>query len=206
MKNLPAALIIEKNRLTSEGAWLILLDIALPQPPADPLIVRLVKNNEDITFQGHVYTAFPFDIEATQSDSAGQIPTVKLSISNVTRTLQGYIEGYHGGLGAAVTVTVVNSELLTEDYAELQMTFEVLESDSTSQFITFMLGAPNPLRKRFPLYVAIARHCNWRFKARECNYSGSDTTCKRTLDDCKSKGNSGRFGGRPGLSGNVRLA
>ncbi len=203
MKNLPANLILEKNKLATTSAWLVLLDLTLP----DASVIRLARNSENITFGGNVYTAFPFDLNATQSSGRGEIPTVQLRVSNVTRLLQAYIEQYNGGVGFSVKITVVNSALLAENYAELAMTFDVLACQSDSQWITFSLGAPNPLRRRYPLYRAIGNHCNWTYKGRECNYTGGLATCKRTLADCRAHSNSARFGGRPGLTGSgIRLA
>lgn len=43
-KNLPANIIIEKNKLQTKAAWLICLKITLP----DGTIIRLVRNNENV--------------------------------------------------------------------------------------------------------------------------------------------------------------
>lgn len=203
MKTLPANLILEKNKLATTSAWLLLVDITLP----DASHIRLARNNVDVPFQSNNYTAFPFDIDSTKSSGQGEIPAVQLRVSNVTRLLQAYVEQHNGGVDYTVTITVVNSAYLAESYAELQMTYDVLACQSDSQWITFTLGAPNPLRRRYPLYRAIANHCNWTYKGRECNYIGALTTCKRTLADCRAHVNSARFGGRPGLtSSGLRLA
>lgn len=198
MKTLPANVILEKNKIATTGAWLLLLDITL----ADASVIRLARNNENVTFQSNTYTAFNFDIDSTKNNGRGEIPTVTLRVSNVSQLLQAYVEDANGGVGFTVKLWVVNSALLSENYAELAMTFDVLACESDSKWITFTLGAPNPLRRRYPLYRAIANSCNWTFKGRECNYSGAVATCKRTLADCRSKNNSARFGGRPGLAGN----
>lgn len=203
MKTLPAALILEKNKIASTGAWLLLLDITLPTAS----VIRLANNTENVTFGGNAYTAFPFEIDASKSSTQGEIPQVTLRVSNATRSLQPYIEQYNGAVGFSFKLTVVNSNHLTESYAELEMTFDVLSCSSDANWITFMLGAPNPLRRRYPLFRALANSCAWTYKGRECNYGGGLTTCKRTLTDCQAHGNSGRFGGRPGLSaGNIRIA
>jgi len=202
MKILPANLILEKNRLSTTGVWVLLLDITLP----DTSVIRLARNTEDVVFGGNTYTAFPFEIDANKSNAQGQIPSVALRVSNVTRSLQPYIEQYNGAVGFSIRITVVNSSYLAENYTELQMTFDVLSCLSDSSWVTFNLGAPNPLRRRYPLFRAIANSCNWTYKGRECNYAGGLTTCKRTLTDCRAHANSARFGGRPGLAaGNIRL-
>lgn len=202
MKSLPANIIIEKNKLATPSAWLILLDISLP----DGSKFYLVKNNENVTFNSQVYTALNFDVEPTKASAQGEIPTVTLRVSNVTRVLQDYLESTNGGVGATVTLRVVNSAYLSENYSELTMTFDVLATVADAYWVSFTLGAPNPLRWRFPLNRYIANHCNWQYKSAECGYSGTASTCKRTLQDCRDRFNSGRYGGYMGMStGGVRL-
>lgn len=63
--------------------WLVLLDIdhsTLPTP------IRVVNDTKNITSNGNVYTAFPFDI-SIPADIGERLANVKLTISNVTRTL-----------------------------------------------------------------------------------------------------------------------
>ncbi len=168
MKTLPANIILEKNKIATANPWLVLLDITL----TDDTNIYLVNNTEDIVFQGRVYTAIAFKLDPTNISGSGKIPSVQLSISNVTRVLQAYLEALEGAVDSEITITVVNAALLAENYAELQMTFSVLSTKADAYFVVFTLGAPNPLRKRFPLHRYIAEHCNWKFLARECNYGG----------------------------------
>jgi lambda family phage minor tail protein L len=203
MKSLSAALILEKNKLATPNPWIVLLDIKLP----DDSMIYVARNTEDVVFNGHTYTAFPFEIEPTKESSKGEIPTVTLRVSNVTQIFQGYVEAQDGGIGSTATVRVVNAALLSESYAELEMVFDILATACDAYWISFTLGAPNPLRHAFPPQRYLASHCRWKFKSEECAYTGASTICKRTLDYCRQLGNSKRFGGFPGLSGGgVRLA
>lgn len=195
MKNIPANLIIEKNKITTTNPWIVLLDINL-----EGNMIYLCNNNENITFQNRTYTAIPFTVEPTKQDSKGELPTVTLRISNVTHLLMDYMEQYAGGVGATVTLRVVNTGYLSENYAELEMTFDVIKSEASSEWISLTLGAPSPLNKRFPLYRYLANHCRWQYRGLECGYSGSLPSCKKTLEDCRNHGNSPRFGGFIGLN------
>lgn len=203
MKTLPAALILEKNKLSTPNPWLMTLDVTFP----DASVIYLVRNTENITFQTRTYLAFPFMPPEIKEDSKGQIQSVQLRMSNVTRILQGYLESQDGAVGAKIILRVVNAAHLTENYAELEMEFEVMEAFSDAEWVTFTLGAPNPMRSNFPQYRYLAGHCNWKFKSYECAYAGAETACARTLDACKALNNSRRFGGFPGLTGGgVRFA
>ena len=208
MKKLPASLVLEKNKLAQNSAWLILLDIDIEGEST----IYLVRNNESVPFGNNTYQPFAFELDATKQESKGKIPTVGLSISNVTRIFANLLEVHNGGVGATVTLRVVNSALLTENYAELTIEYDVIATEVSEEWVSFTLGAPNPLRQRFPKYRYISGHCNWQFNypagtGAECGYTGEDTICTRTLDDCQGKGNSERYGGFLGLmSGGMRVA
>lgn len=203
MKTLPSALILEKNLLSNTSPWFLILDIEI----STGVYLYLVRNTEDITFNGHLYTAFPFEIGATKQTSKGEIPSVQFRVSNVNRVMQTYIEDYEGFLGKEITLRLVNNAHLAENYAELTLTFEIVACSTTAEWAIFDCGAPNPMRKRFPLYRYIGSHCNFTFKSIECAYTGADTTCDRTYAACALKRNSVRFGGYKGLvGGNVRVA
>jgi lambda family phage minor tail protein L len=204
MKSLPSELLDEKNKLATPNAWLLFMDVVLPDEDATEF--HLVNNTEDLTFQGQLYTAINFDIDPDQQSSKGEIPTLSLRVSNVTRILQAYLEELNGALGANVTLRIVNTANLASNYTELTLEYDVLGAETNDLWVTFHLGAPNPLRRRFPLYRYIANHCGWSYKSAECAYAGVLLTCKRTLTDCRLHANSKRYGGFPGLNGAVRLA
>jgi len=66
---LAAAIALAKNRLSDDGAWLVLLDIVLDEST----VLYLVRNTEDITWGGQTYTAFPFDVDDAKQSGDGSI-------------------------------------------------------------------------------------------------------------------------------------
>lgn len=201
MRDISQSLIFESNQLASSAAWLFLLDVTLPDGTTT---FHLVRNNENVTFNGIEYVRFPFNLTLPQSGSKGEIPKAQLTISNVTRVLEPYMQSYGGGVGSTVTVHIVNSKYLTDSTAEITWTFQVLSASDDDLWITWSLGAPNPLRTKYPEFTFRSSYCRWfgrigGFKGAECNYSGVETSCDGTLDTCRSLGNERRFGGFPGL-------
>ena len=168
LNNFSQTLIQEKNKLSSTYPWLILLDISIPSTPAS--IIYLVRNTDDIVFNGQTYIAFPFTIDATKQNATGQIPTVTLQVSNVTRALQVYLEAYKGLVGQSIIMRVVNANYLTENYVDLTFTFEILDCTSTVEWVSFTLGSTSSLTRRFPLYIYLAGMCRYAvyFKGVEC--------------------------------------
>jgi len=198
MLNLSSTLLSESNRLSSNSAWLTLLEITIP---GYATVVRLVKNNVDVVFGGETYTAFPMEIDTSSWTSKGDIPSLGIRVSNIANTFNQILREYDGGVGGNVIFTLVSSEHLTENYAELQREFTILSSSVDNYWVSFTLGSSNPLRQRFPLYTYMAHYCNWvqHFKGAECKYAGAETTCNGTWVQCQAYANTSNFGGFPGL-------
>jgi len=205
--SLPPHITLEKNRVASAGAWLLLIDLTLVDPAnsENTEVFYFVRNNEDIVFDGNIYTAFPIEIDTIEKNSQGELPSVSLRVSNVTRALQPYIENYDGGNGSTVKLTVVHSSHLTENYSELEMDLTIKSCSSDNNWVVFALGGLNPLVKKFPIHRYIAGHCNWKPGSVECGLS--ITECDRTETACGLNNNTHRFGGYPGLkSGGIKIA
>ena len=109
-------------------------------------------------------------------------------------------------VGCSLVLSLVHADNLGSDYTDLILNWEIMATTvPDEEWIEFTLGAESPIRRRFPLYVITPLSCNWLFKGVECAYAGVATTCDRTLDNCRTLNNSGRFGGRPGVLGALRL-
>lgn len=158
MLSLPAALIAEKNKITTTYPWFIVVDVIL----AGGTTLRIVNNTDDITFSGNVYTAFPFQLSAyDEQQSGGQLPRIILQVSNVTRVFQAYMEDIANQLNSTATIRLINYNNLAADYADLTLTYSILSANSDADWMAFILGAPNLLKKRFPRFKYLANHCMW---------------------------------------------
>lgn len=209
MLELPANLIAEKNKLVSTAPWILLLEITLTDTPsAGATVLRICNNNEDITFEGNIYSAFSFQMGIVESGVEGSIPAVKLQVSNVTKFLQPYLNDLDGGLESTVKIILVNTDHLAEDYSELEMYFTVMGCTASPYWVEWTLGMVNPITSRFPQYRYLAKHCPWEFAdGVECGYAGALTTCDHTLSDCVERENSAFFGGWLGMkSGGLKIA
>ncbi|MFH1982720.1 MAG: DUF1833 family protein [Pseudomonadota bacterium] len=199
--SLSAAAIFEKNRLRSDGAWLLLLTIVLP----DTTTIRVCRNTDDVIWPaagGDTYVAFPFTIDEIGDSSKNEVPSFTVKVSNVTKALQPYLQAANGGTGATVTLRVVHSAHLDLTSAEVELTFEVTKAASDEQWVTFTLGTQNIYTRKFPRSRVEGNFCRYRaFKGARCGYSGSETECNRTLTRCRELGNSTRFGNAPGVGG-----
>ncbi len=201
-KPLSVATVIEKNRISSDVAFLICLDIDVIDPTMNAVVetLHVVNNTENITFNGFVYTAAKFEIETSQA--AGVQAPVSLSMNDYTGSIQQRMEAYGGGVGFLVQMSVVNSGNLLQP-PEIVEEFEVVSAGSQDYIVTFQLGAENALAKMFPARRQFKDFCTRQYKNPvDCKYAGPLATCSYTLqgdNGCKAHNNVINFGAYPGL-------
>jgi len=187
---------LEKNRLSSPGAYIPLVEIQIGET-----VIRLAANNEDIEWDGHTWTRFPLDLDDRMEDGK-EMPSLGIKASNALRILQSYIEAADGAPGAAVIVRVVNS-LHLDLPADIEETYANAKVSCDDQWVYITLGAENPVAIRFPTDRNLTDFCRFLlstgFKGIECGATVGDV-CDGTLEACRGHGNSVRFGGEAGLS------
>lgn len=194
--------IAQKNAMGSEDAFLVCLEITIPEV-TEP--VRLVSNTEDITWRGSTWYAAGFEMDEISEQTEGEIPRVDLRVPNVDRTIEGYIQEYdryvklNGPATITVGIYIVSSALLDREDFVSYHEFILIHPTSDADYVTFTLGAPNPYRRRFPLNRILKNNCRFKFKGDRCGYTGTETSCNKTLTRCRELNNSTRYGGFPGV-------
>ena len=187
MLALSEASIIEKNRLTTDGVWLLAIEAQIPDNT-----LYLVNNTENVALGGKEYTAFPFSLEDITEDGK-ELPNVKLTVSNVTGTIQHYVEENNGLGGMKVVLRVYHTRI--PDVAEVEEHFVVTGVTCDVEWVTFTLGTDFSFTRRFPPVRMMKDYCPFKFKGIECGYKGSAQKCNKTLKRCRELGNNTRFGG-----------
>lgn len=198
MLDLSQAAILEKQKLQGDGAWLILLEIAIPTVET----IYICRNTENVVWDSITWIAFPFELDDLKEDSKGGIPELTLRVSNVTRALQNYLEAIGGGVGSKVTFRVVHSNHLDILTPEIMEEFTIQHVTTDQEWVVFTLGAGDPIMKRFPPRRYLRNFCPFKYKGIECASTSVLTTCNKTLTNCRERNNSTRFGGFPTLSQN----
>lgn len=195
MRTLSTAALIEKNKLATDSAWLILLEVTI-----GATTLKLVANNEDILWNGDTWQAFPFELDTVGETGKGEIPAITVKVSNVTGEVQRLIESNDGVNGVPVVIRVINTEVTTTT-PELELSFVVESSTHDEQWITFRLTGANCLTRRVPRRRYLKDFCPFAYGGVECGVSAATMatypTCNRTFANCTERGNSIRFGGFP---------
>lgn len=182
---------LAKNALENDGAFLIFLQITY----RDLEPICLVRNTEDIVWQGVTWTRFPFAIGASSEDGK-TIPAMSLQISNCQGLIQAYLQKYNGFCDADVKIMVAYSKNLSNPNPEFELDYTVQSVTYDEQWVRFTLSASSELINRYPQDRYIANFCPFRCGDIRCGYTGNDT-CVNTLNSCKVPS---RFGGEPGMT------
>lgn len=190
-------LIEEKNKVSQDQPWLLFLTLT---NVAKTLTLRLVRNTENITFKGHEYIAFPFDIDSVPEASKGSLPTLSIRVSNVDRQIQSYIEQdatFGSGWEVLISlahVSQLNGTNLEGKVAEIEHKFQSLDLVADNDYLTINLGVRNPMLVQFPRQQYAGGFCQRTFNdGVGCPYATqgkAGTTfeqCKRTLANCKER-------------------
>lgn len=206
-KSLSIATVIEKNRLSSDVAFLMALEIEVVDPTTHAVVttMRVVRNTESIVFNGNTFQPAAFDIEV--KEEAGAQPTINLSIKDYTKAVQGYMQAYGGGVGFNVTLYIINSANLSQP-PEIAEYFQVVGASATNYVAEFTLGAESTLMKVFPRRRQTRDYCQWKYKSTECGYVGGLTSCDLSLqgpNGCAAHNNTINFGGYPGINPRMQV-
>lgn len=192
---------IERNQIASENPYIVLLEVDVRDTQNQHVeYIRMARNTENVVFRSQIFEAANFEIDV--KESAGEIPQVSVSASDVSGIVRERMEAYRGGVGFKVKVMIVNAGAL-DGPPDIEEDFEVVSASAPAGYrVSFTLGAENPLAMRFPRHVQFRDRCLWTYKGARCKYAGALGSCDYTLDGangCRVHDNVTNFGGAPSL-------
>lgn len=188
----------------SGGAWLWLVEIAIPGYD----IVRIAKNTEDIIYGSVLFPKGNFDPGKQFFASDASIPRVQLRVAqDGTHVLEDIVNASKGGENGTVKLIRTCEKFLDIPVDALEADYDILTAGSDPIWVMFILGIPNPLLQRIPLWAYSSKVCPLAtpslFKGPRCQYTGNDTVCTGLLEDCYAKGNAAHWGAEIGLDPNA---
>jgi hypothetical protein len=199
--HLSVGTVIEKNKISSDVAFLVMLKIEINDPNTRSLVetIHLVKNTENILYDGQTYTAANFDFSFEQRQN--ETPSITLTAKDHIGFIQSRLDAYAGAVFSEVVLIVLNSARLNSP-PEMEERFQILTSSVKNYEASFSLGAENLLNVKFPPRTQYQDRCAWRYKGYGCSYTGSMPSCSYTKDGangCTAHSNAINFKGLPGL-------
>lgn len=189
----------EKNKMNTDGVFILLLELIVPMQDIEP--IRVCYNTEDITWNNQLWQAFPFELGKISEDKSGSIPSFEIKIDNTSNALTYYVEASNGANNAEIIIRVVNSKAIENTTPELEEHYSVTKLTATEQWVTLTVGTSYSPHSRRPEGKYTKNMCRYKeFAGAQCGYTGTEyKTCNRSLTDCRKRGMSQRFGGFPGI-------
>ena len=164
----------------------------------------LAQSDIDITYPtsgGVKYTAFPIKFDVIGENSQGEIDTLKITLCNVSRLIQSYLETYDWR-GKKVKITLVWANQLADATAKTEDIFYIDNYTADELNVEATLSSKfDVLDLSIPCRKYLRNNCGWRqlgFKGTECG-AQTGTTCNGTLQNCQALVNSSRYGGFPSV-------
>ena len=156
-----------------------------------------------VTFNSQAYTAFPITHNSIGENTVGEIDKINISLGNVSRYIQGYLETYDFR-GLKVDIKTVFADHLADTDAVITETYYIDSYGSDQSDVVFNLTSKfDVLNVQVPIRKFTRNQCPWGYNSDECNVSSVDfvayPACGRTLADCRLRNNSSRFGGFPSI-------
>ena len=172
MLDISSDAIAEKNKITSDGTWLILLEISYEGDT--PLYVCL--NNESIEWDSKTWLPAIFKLSGMQESRNAEVPNINLSLYDINRSIIPILEELNGAIGAIVTIRIVHSKFLSNTTAELTEVTEIIESSvSDTALVNIILGAANLLDRICPAQRYLKNNCRFIFKKALMNFTAAGT-------------------------------
>ena len=192
----------EKNKLNSNSVWFTMLEITIPSVSET---LRIVNNNDDVTWKGFTWLKFPFELDEISQSANAETSQFQIKVGNVKNIIGQYIRQYdvyvktNGFEPIRVNLYIVNSKDLANT-TPVYTTNLILTTSSLNHLeVSFTVSARDLFRARTPQTRMFPNSCRFKFKSALCGYTGSETQCNKSLSRCRQLSNSNRFGGFPAI-------
>lgn len=197
-KSVSDIFIAEKNKQANKPIFLY----TLYNYDGNGTNLNLAECPEEVVFDSVTYSPFPITFDAIGEQTGGAIDEVKISVGNVSRLIQGYLEMYDFK-GLKVRILQVFADIIDHSDSYLEHIFYIDRWEQTDPTtISFYLSSKFNFRDvKIPKRLYGRTNCRWEFKSAECQYSGVETICDRTLQKCRELGNTLNYGGFPSAGG-----
>jgi phage-related protein len=200
--DLSVAATLEKNKISSNQPILILLEIIIPNPE---LTLHIVRNNEDITWRGILWNAYPFNVGSINQDAKGELPNLPVNLA-ASYDIVKYLEDSQGAKNATVNMYLVHAGHLDDENPMYSFNFGIKGITVGEETINIDLGADIILLARYPVRIYQKERCQCkRYGDIECGATSAIMArfpaCNRTMANCDERCNLARFGAFTGIPG-----
>lgn len=177
-----------------------------------------LNSDGDLTNSAVVYTGLPISQGEIQTNTNGEIAQVDISIPNVDRIMESYIQTvdylrgrdvylittFARALPAGLSATYIGDSNYEDYHAAMTEKLFIDSASSDENAVTFSCKPKFVVKNVVLPNRRYARECLWEYKSLSCDPTdkiniGTFPTCDRTIDDCRLRTNATQFGGFPSI-------
>jgi len=103
--------------------------------------LHFASYDEDIVFAGTTYRKFPLTHEPVSENTQGQIDQVRITVSNVSREIEFYLNEYDGLRDKKVSIKQIFRETISNPEAVLEDVFYIDYPTSTESSVVFLASS-----------------------------------------------------------------
>lgn len=215
--NVPSIAFLEKNLLATGQRFIWLYEIEVPTDP--PTRYRFVRDQTPVDFRDNVYSPFPITHSETRSDAKGNLPTITLTVSNVTREIVSVLNTYNGLVGQPARIILTHHLALPTNHSVWEHDYQLRDTTIDEEAVSATLGDVNIYAAKIPNQRMMRFYCRHQYMDANCGYAvdlgdvNYLPTCDKSLsgaNGCNAHGISEvlaglpelhpeRFGGFPGI-------
>lgn len=161
--------------------------------------LHFAEYDSNVIYGGIEYQKFPITHEYISENIEGEIDSVKITVCNISRLIQAYLEQYNFR-NKKVRILMVWANQLSDPDAYIEDIYYIDSYTADQKDVAFTLKSKfDVLEVTLPARKYSRNYCGWKFKSAECGYSGGETECNKTLTRCRELSNQTRFGGFPSI-------
>jgi hypothetical protein len=184
MRTLPAEMMTILRRTHSAAPWIWLYQGTLslePDPTPSPTFF-LTSTDHEVIWDEQTFYPFPISHEDIESNSAGDLPSCRITLSNTTREFSRYLWLGRGMVGRTVIIRLVHEELLADPSAVIAWEWEVRAATVSDGGIVLSLELPDFYGEATPTNIYTRDRCHFRYRDPEtCGYVGDLPYCDNTI-------------------------
>jgi phage-related protein len=160
---------------------------AIDIPSSPPSKLRVTPYPEAVLFERDslnasiTYSPFSIGHESVRADTEGSLPTVRMTMQNLTRESVALMDEYSGLEGQKVRIVYARRSELPDGVPLRDEEYDVLSSVASETTAEFTLGHATLVSRKFPDLIISRTHCAHDYGGPGCGY---DTTIFGALQTC----------------------
>ena len=201
MKNVPTEFKTEKNKRLVTPIFLY----EIQYDSVGNQWLRFANWHSDVVFDGQTYVKEVISHGSIRERLDGSATKIILTVGNIDRGIQYYLENWNGLRDAKVKLLQVFEDELSDPTVVDRMSYNIADSSVNTNEAKFVLsGTFDVFDITLPRRKFYRGYCTHKFKDGGCGYSAGETSCDKTLQRCTELGNTHRYGGFPAIpQGNI---